>query len=127
MTEKRKRDGVRSAQSSTKVLRRMLSAAAVLFVLCLVFMTPASAAEGDEETTTTYVAYIGTQGYGTLQDAIDAANAGDTVKIQAGTYPVPSLKAGITLEGAVENGGVLFEGTLSGTLEDLTLKNIHIR
>ena len=45
MIEKRELDGVRSTQSSRKVLRRLLSAAAVLFVLCLVFMAPASAAE----------------------------------------------------------------------------------
>jgi len=68
--------------------------------------------------------------YATLAEAIAAAQAGDTVKVFAGTYALPSMKAGITIEGAVNANGtpaVLFEGTLSGTLENLTLKNIHIK
>ena len=62
--------------------------------------------------------------YTTLEDAIAAAQAGETVYVFAGTYALPSMKAGITIEGV---GEVLFEGTLSGTLENLTLKNIHIK
>ena len=70
------------------------------------------------------VAYIGEQGYETVQAAINAAQKGDIVTIKEGTYAVPSLKAGITVVG---EGDVLLEGTLSGTLEDLTLKNLHIK
>ena len=77
-----------------------------------------------------YVAQIGDKNYTSLEKAIAAAQAGDVVKVFAGTYPLPSMKAGITIEGAVDENGevkVLFEGTLTSTLEDLTLKNIHIR
>ena len=70
------------------------------------------------------VAQIGEVKYETLAEAIAAAQAGDTVLVYEGTYAVPSMKAGITIEGV---GEVLFEGTLSGTLENLTLKNIHIK
>ena len=71
-----------------------------------------------------YVAQIGETKYTTLADAIAAAQAGDVVKVFEGTYDLPSMKAGITIEG---EGNVLFEGTLSGTLENLTLKNLHIK
>lgn len=43
MNDKRGAESVFAARSSAKVLQRMLSAAAVLFVLCLVFAAPASA------------------------------------------------------------------------------------
>ncbi len=72
----------------------------------------------------TFVAYVGEKGYETLAEAVAAAHAGDTIKIMAGTYAVPTMKAGVTYEGV---GEVLFEGTLSGTLEDITLKNLHIK
>jgi len=62
--------------------------------------------------------------YATIADAIKAANAGDVVTVFAGTYAMPSMKAGITIVG---EGEVVFEGTLSGTLENLTLKNIYIK
>ena len=71
-----------------------------------------------------YQAKIGDTHYTTLEAAIKAANASETVYVFAGTYAVPSMKAGITIEGV---GEVLFKGTLSGTLENLTLKNIHIK
>ena len=75
-------------------------------------------------------AKIGTTYYETIEAAIKAAKAGETVNILAGTYKVPSMKAGITVEGAVNADGtpaVLLEGTLSNTLENLTLKNLHIK
>ena len=72
----------------------------------------------------TFVAYVGEKGYETIAEAVAAAQAGDTIKIMAGTYAVPTMKAGVTYEGV---GEVLFEGTLSGTLEDITLKNLHIK
>ena len=77
-----------------------------------------------------FVAQVGTTYYTSIAAAIAAAKDGETVKVFAGTYAVPAMKAGITIEGAVNADGtpaVLFEGTLSGTLEDLTMKNIHIR
>lgn len=70
------------------------------------------------------VAKIGNTNYATLDEAIAAAKAGDTVIVFEGTYAVPAMKAGITVEG---EGEVLLEGTLSGTLENLTLKNLHIK
>ncbi|MBR3870663.1 MAG: hypothetical protein IKJ17_04090 [Clostridia bacterium] len=70
------------------------------------------------------VAYVGTTGYRTLDEAMTAAQAGDTVTIMEGTYAVPAMKAGITVVG---EGEVLLEGTLSNTLENLTLKNLHIK
>ena len=70
------------------------------------------------------VAKIGNTNYATLDEAIKAAKAGDTVTVFEGTYAVPSMKAGITIVG---EGNVVFEGTLSGTLENLTMKNIHIK
>ena len=62
--------------------------------------------------------------YATLTDAIAAAKAGDTVIVFEGTYAMPSVKAGITIVG---EGNVVFEGTLTGSLENLTMKNIHIK
>ena len=70
------------------------------------------------------VAKIGTKHYATLQAAIDAATDGDTVIVKEGTYEVPSMKAGITVEG---KGNVVLEGTLSGNLKNLTLKNLYIK
>ena len=70
------------------------------------------------------VAKIGDKYYATLTEAMKAAKAGDVVTVLEGTYAMPSMKAGITIEGI---GKVMFEGTLSGTLENLTLKNIHIK
>ena len=70
------------------------------------------------------VANVNGNYYTSIADAIAAAQAGDTVTIYAGTYAVPSMKAGITIVG---EGNVLLEGTLSGTLENLTLKNLHIK
>lgn len=62
--------------------------------------------------------------YAKLADAMAAAKAGDVVTVFAGTYTMPSMKAGITIVG---QGDVMFEGTLTGTLENLTMKNIHIK
>ena len=70
------------------------------------------------------VAKIGSKYYLELDKAFAAAKAGDVVTVFSGTYDLPSMKAGITIEG---EGEVLFEGTLTGTLENLTMKNIHIK
>ena len=70
------------------------------------------------------VAQIGKVYYATLTEAIKAAKAGDVVTVFEGTYAMPSMKAGIAIEGV---GNVVFEGTLTGTLENLTMKNIHIK
>ena len=85
-------------------------------------------------TVTYYQARIGNANnwtsYETLEDAIQAAQSEDEVYVFAGTYDVPSVKAGITINGEVDEDGktkVLLEGTLSGTLENVTLKNLHIK
>ena len=70
------------------------------------------------------VAKINNTYYNSIEEAINAAQNGDVVTVLAGTYALPSMKAGLTLVG---EGNVVFEGTLSGTLENLTLKNIHIK
>ena len=70
------------------------------------------------------VATVNGVGYAALADAIAAAQAGDVVTVFEGTYAMPSMKAGITIVG---EGNVMFEGTLTGTLENLTMKNIHIK
>lgn len=61
------------------------------------------------------------------QSAMEAAfNSGEkTVVLSAGTYEFPnSLVEGATIIG---QNGVVFEDTLSGTLNDVTLKNLHIK
>ena len=73
---------------------------------------------------TTPEALVNGVGYATLAEAMNVAKAGDTVTVLEGTYTMPSMKAGITIVG---EGDVVFEGTLSGTLENLTMKNIHIK
>ena len=85
-------------------------------------------------TVTYYQARIGNANnwtsYETLAEAVQAAKLGDEVYVFAGTYAVPSVKAGITINGEVDEDGktkVLLEGTLSGTLENVTLKNLHIK
>ncbi|MBR2041641.1 MAG: right-handed parallel beta-helix repeat-containing protein, partial [Oscillospiraceae bacterium] len=60
--------------------------------------------------------------YTTVKAAIEENN--HVAIIREGNYPVPSMKAGLTLEG-VDN--VVLEGYLSGTLENLTLKNLYIK
>jgi len=67
--------------------------------------------------------------YKTLEDAIKAAKSGDEIYVFAGTWDkVPAMKAGITINGEVDGDRkVVLNGTLSGTLEDLTLKNLHIK
>ena len=72
MNGKRGAESVFAARSSAKVLQRMLSAAAVLFVLCLVFV----GAVGAE-----YVAKIGDTEYSSIQEAINHVNAGATAEI----------------------------------------------
>lgn len=42
----------------------------------------------------------------------------------AGIYEFPAIPAGTTIVG---QDGVIFEDTLSGTLDNVTLKNIHIK
>ena len=85
---------------------------------------------GVDPTPVDAVAKVNETIYFSLAKAIAAAQPGDVVKVFAGTYPVPAMKAGITIEGAVNADGtpaVLLEGTLKGTLENLTLKNLHIK
>ncbi|MBR5007486.1 MAG: hypothetical protein IKY09_00750, partial [Methanocorpusculum sp.] len=88
------------------------AALAVLLALALVFAAPVSA---DEYTVNSN---------DELSNAVKSAVSGDIIKINAGTYTVPSMVAGVTYEGV---GDVLFEGTLSGSLESITLKNVEIK
>ena len=74
-----------------------------------------------------YVAKIGENYYFALQDAINAAAAGNTVEIlAAGTYTLPNLPQNIIIEGAVD--GVVFEHTGSGNIASIpngaTFKNV---
>ena len=71
-----------------------------------------------------YEAQIGEVKYRKLGTAFTAAQADDVVTVFEGTYTLPAMKAGITVVG---QGNVLFEGTLTSTLENLTMKNIHIK
>ena len=87
-------------------------------------MAYAEAEKSDSKPIEIPVAKIGTKHYATIQAAINAATDGDTVIIKEGTYEVPSMKAGITVEG---KGNVVLEGTLKGDLKNLTLKNLYIK
>ena len=84
--------------------------------------------------------------YATIQDAVNDANPGDTIKVAAGTYDafyIPADKDGLTIEGTVE-GGVLktivrtlydtsptFESNRCGGINvdaaNITLKNLAIQ
>jgi len=108
--------------------------AGIMTLAMLVTMLPATVLAADDECTdaactTPHVAKIGEKRYHSIQDAINAAATGETVQIMEGTYAVPSMKAGITLEGAIKEDGtpaVRLEGTL-GSTHNITLKNLHIK
>lgn len=72
------------------------------------------------------VAKIGTTGYATLQDAIDAAEEGNTVLVLDGTYDNLSVtESGITIKGS-EN--VIFTGliTVATGADNVVLENINL-
>ena len=54
----------------------------------------------------------------------NAMVAGAKIYVKEGTYTVPSIADGVTIVGL---GDVLLEGTLSGTMSNITLKNLHIK
>ena len=58
--------------------------------------------------------------------ALDAAITGGAknIVLAAGTYEFPSIPAGTTIVG---QDGVVFEDTLSGTLDNVTIKNVDIK
>ena len=65
--------------------------------------------------------------YPTLQAAVEAANAGETIKvIVAGEYTLPNLPKNITIEGTVD--GVVFNHTTAGSVASIpngaTFKNV---
>jgi len=105
-------------------------------VMVIGLMTPAAmATEETEEAAaaaeevaaaeeTVVAKIVGGAEYTSLEEAAKAAKSGDTVQIMAGTYAVPTIKAGVTYEGV---GDVLLEGTLSGDLDNITMKNLHIK
>lgn len=59
-----------------------------------------------------------------LKTALSSAQAGDTVYVADGEYTLPKLNKGVTIIGS-EN--TVVTNTLSGTLNDVTLKNIKIK
>jgi pectinesterase len=73
--------------------------------------------------------------YSTVQAAIDAAAAGDTISIANGTYSgqfsVPSTKNGLIIQGASNTGTILTSGqnqtTLTVSAADVTIKNIKVQ
>ncbi len=73
--------------------------------------------------------------YSSVQSAINAASAGDTISIANGTYSgpftVPSSKSSITIQGASNSGTVLTAGqnqvTLTVNAADVTIKNIKVQ
>lgn len=73
--------------------------------------------------------------YSTVQAAINAAAAGDTIVIAKGTYTgqftVPSTKTGLIIQGASNTGTILTAGqnqvTLTVNAVDVTIKNITVR
>ena len=81
-------------------LRPMVAVAAALGLSAL--LAPAA-----DAATTIVVAKDGSGNYTTVQAAVDAAAAGSTIKIKAGTYgenvTVPTTKRGLTILGATGN------------------------
>lgn len=80
---------------------------------------------------------IGATPYATLNDAVNAANPGDTILMQAGTYPVTAtvnVDVGVTIQGAGE-GSTTVQVNTSGygfllqaddiTLEDFSIQSIY--
>lgn len=73
--------------------------------------------------------------YSTVQAAIDAAAAGDTIAIANGTYTgqfsIPSSKTGLIVQGASNTGTILTSGqnqtTLTVSATDVTIKNIKLQ
>ena len=59
-----------------------------------------------------------------LKTALSSAQAGDTVYVADGVYTLPKLNKGVTIIGS-EN--TVVTNTLSGTLNDVTIKNIKIK
>ena len=82
-----------------------------------------------EFTATKSVAKIGKTYYVTLAEALEAAQAGDTVTILAGEYTGGlTVKKAITVEGATDADGnnlVTFNGKLSIQADGATVKNLN--
>ena len=53
-----------------------------------------------------------------------AKTEGATVVLSEGVYQFPSIAKGVTIEGG---DGVVFDNTLSGTLDDVTIKDVEIK
>ena len=73
--------------------------------------------------------------YSTVQAAINAASAGDTISIANGTYSgqvsVPSSKTGLIIQGASNTGTILTSGqnqtTVTVAATDVTINNIKLQ
>ena len=71
-----------------------------------------------------YPVYIGTQGYATLNDAIKAAVAGNTIVVREGTYTGDvSINKAITVVG---EGNVVINGKVSLSGNGITLQNVTV-
>ena len=65
-------------------------------------------------------------GFGTIQDAVDAASPGDTVEIPAGTYPeFVLLPNGISLQGAGQ-GQTIVDGRIKIEGDDLSVSALTV-
>ena len=76
--------------------------------------------------------------YPTIQSAVDAASAGDTVEVKPGTYRenvhVPASRAGLTIDGggkatidALPAGGLAAGPGIRATANDVTLRGLKIK
>ncbi|MBQ0041222.1 MAG: hypothetical protein KBS56_04265 [Clostridiales bacterium] len=86
----------------------------VSFMPAMAFATPQENCPGG----CNHEAKIGTTHYDTLADAVEAANAGDTVEIIiAGTYKIPNIPNNITIKGTA--GGVTLDCSGSSNVSDI--------
>ena len=105
-----------------KTIHRFAAVAAVLLTLCLVFMMPAAAeAVANCPGSCEHVAAIGTTHYTSLQEAVDAAEDGDTIVLQTDVTYTDEKQAGY--DDDTWRDGVRYTGDASFTI-DLNRKTI---
>ena len=111
-------------------MNHTLPAAAMLraFAACLLAACTASAPGGGAVSVRTLGLSVGTPGgYATIQEAVDAAKAGETIHIAAGTYTeVVTLVEGVHLEGADAETTVLAGKILASDLLDVSVRELTI-
>ena len=91
-------------------------------------------ADADPGTLGDQAAIFGTNAFATIQDAVDAVEAGGTVTVSAGTYAeVLDIDKPVTIAGAgeastiVQGGFVLRDGADGTTIQDLTIQDSSSR